>query len=100
MAEVFNYYPGDLSGALDRAMTWILSRQNANVSPFTGNALTTPTTPAFIEGAMDPANGSLSNFAQVPWPNIVLDPVFGVATDTQPGPDGFPINYSGTPLLS
>ena len=100
MAEVYNYYPGDLSAALDRAMTWMLSRQNANVSPFAGNAVATPTTPAFIEGAMDPASGTLSSFVQIPWPNIVLDPVFGISTDAQPGPDGFPINYSGTPLLS
>lgn len=100
MPEVSQYYPGDLASALDRAMTWMLSRLNANVSPFVGNAVTTPTTPAFIEGAMDPANGTLSNLIQAPWPNIVLDPIAGVAPDAQPGPDGFPINYSAIPLLS
>ncbi|HEV2349010.1 MAG TPA: hypothetical protein VG028_04090 [Terriglobia bacterium] len=100
MAEVYNYYPGDLATALDRAMTWMLSRQNANVSPFVGNAVATPTSPAFIEGAMDPASGTLDALNQVPWPNIVLDPVFGIAADLQAGPDGFPINYSATPLLS
>lgn len=100
MAEISQYYPGDLAGALDRAMTWMLSRLNANVSPFVGNAVTTGTTPAFVEGAMDPANGTLSNLAQVPLPNIVLDPIAGISPDTQPGPNGFPINYSTTPLLS
>jgi hypothetical protein len=100
MAEVFNYYPGDLATALDRAMTWMLSRQNANVSPFVGNAVTTPTSPAFIEGAMDPASGTFAPLNQVAFPNIVIDPVFGISADTQAGPDGFPINYSATPLLS
>src|SRR6266567_2911741 len=100
MAEIYDYYPGDLSTALDRAMTWMLSRQNANVSPFVGNAVATTTTPALIEGAMNPANGTFLNFVQEPCPNIVLDPVFGISPDTQAGPDGFPINYSATPLLS
>ncbi len=100
MAKVSDYYPGDLEGALDRAMTWMLSRQNINVSPFVGIAVATPTTPALIEGAMNPTQGTVWNFAQVPCPNIVLDPVFGIDADTQTGPDGFPINYSATPLLS
>ena len=98
--EVYNYYPGDLSTALDRAMTWMLSRLNSNVSSFAGNALTTPTSPSFVEGAMDSVSGSLPTLAQVAWPNIVLDPLFGISPDAQPGPDGFPINYSVTPLLS
>jgi hypothetical protein len=100
MAEVFNYFPGDLATALDRAMTWMLSRQNANVSPFVGNAVATPTSPELIEGAINPASGTLDSLNQVPFPNIVLDPVFGISLDAQAGPDGFPINYSATPLLS
>jgi len=100
MAQVSDYYPGDLRGDLDRVLTWILSRLNSNVSAFIGNAVTTPATPAFVEGAMGPANGTLSSLAQVAWPNIVLDPIAGVSPDAQPGPDGFPINSSPTPLLS
>ena len=30
----------------------------------------------------------------------MLDPISGIPPDAQPGPDGFPINYSATPLLS
>ncbi|MBZ5546205.1 MAG: hypothetical protein LAO07_21480, partial [Acidobacteriia bacterium] len=100
MANVKDFYPGDLAGALDRAMTWMLSRQNVNVSPFTGNALETPTGPAFIEGAIDTTLESFATLAQDSWPNIVFDPVAGLALDDQAGPDGFPINYSATPLVS
>lgn len=100
MAEVKNYYPGDLATALDRALAWMLSRQNANVSPFAGSAVATPTDPAFIEGAVNTTERTFADFAQEPWPNIVLDPIAGVELDTQAGPDGFPINYSPTPLLS
>ena len=100
MAEVKDYYTGDLPGALDRAMDWMVSRQNVNVSPFSGNALETPTDPTFIEGAIDATLASFARLAQDPWPNIVFDPVAGVALDDQAGPDGFPINYSSTPLVS
>ena len=100
MAKVSDYYPGDLAGALDRAMTWLLSRQNINVSPFVGVAVPTPSSPSLVEGAMNLANGPGLNLVQVPFPNIVLDPIFGAALDDQRGPDGFPINYSPTPLLS
>ena len=100
MAEVKDYYAGDLAGALDRAMTWMVSRHNVNVSPFTGSALETPTDPAFIEGAIDTTLESFATLAQDPWPNIVFDPVAGLALDDQAGPDGFPINYSSTPLVS
>ena len=61
---------------------------------------TTPTDPALIEGAIDTTLESFATLAQDPWPNIVLDPVSGLALDDQAGPDGFPINYSSTPLLS
>jgi len=100
MAEVKDYYAGDLTGALDQAMSWMLSRMNANVSPFAGNAVATPTAPALIEGSLQPTQGTFAGFAQDPWPNIVFDPLAGVAPDDQAGPDGFPINYSSTPLPS
>lgn len=100
MAEVSSYFQGDLSNALNAAMAWLIARLNVNVSPFTGNAATTPTNPAFAEGAIDPASGTLDTLAQEAWPNIVLDPVAGAALDGQAGPDGFAINYSYTPLLS
>lgn len=100
MAEVKDYYAGDLTGALDRAMSWMLSRMNANVSPFAGNVVATPTAPALIEGSLQPTQGTFAGFSQEPWPNIVFDPMTGVAPDDQTGPDGFPINYSSTPLPS
>jgi hypothetical protein len=100
MAAISDYYPGDLAGALDRAMTWLLSRLNANVSLFAGNALATPTDPSFIEGSLAVTSGRLDLFAQDVVPCIVLDPLFGVPADDQAGPDGFPVNYSPTPLLS
>lgn len=100
MAEITNYYPGDLAGALDRAMTWLLSRLNANVSPFAGNAIATPTNPAFIEGGLEITSGSFDTLGQDVVPSIVLDPLYDVPADDQAGPDGFPINYSPTLLLS
>ena len=45
-------------------------------------------------------HGTFAGFAQDPWPNIVLDPVAGIALDDQAGSDGFPINYSPTALPS
>jgi len=98
--SVKDYYPGDLASALDGALAWMLSRLNANVSPFAGNAVATPTNPAFVEGAVNLTLEAYSTLAQEKWPNIVLDPIAGVELDTQAGPDGFPINYSSTPLLS
>ena len=100
MAEIADFYPGDLPGALDRAMTWLLSRLNANVSLFAGNALATPTNPAFLEGSVALTSGRFDTFAQDVVPCIVLDPLFGIPADDQAGPDGFPVNYSPTPLLS
>jgi hypothetical protein len=98
--SVKDFWQGDLTGALERAMSWMLSRLNANVSPFAGEAVSTPTTPALIQGAMRSAQGTLADLAQESWPNIVLDPLAGVPLDDQSGPDGFPINYSPTPLPS
>ncbi|MBZ5516113.1 MAG: hypothetical protein LAN62_14950 [Acidobacteriia bacterium] len=98
--SVKDFYPADLASALGRAMTWMLSRQNVDVSPFTGNAVETPTTPALVEGAVDTTLASFSTFAQDPWPNIVFDPIADLTLDEQTGPDGFLINYSPTPLLS
>jgi hypothetical protein len=100
MAEISDYYPGDLADALDRAMTWMISRLNANVSLFAGNAVATPTNPAFIEGSLAITSGSINSLAQDTVPCIVLNPLSGVPADDQAGPDGFPINYSPTPLLS
>jgi len=100
MAEVKDYYPGDLASALDRALGWMLAQQNANVSPFAGNALATLTNPAFVEGAVNRVSGTYADLAQERWPNIVFDPLAGVAPDTQAGPDAFPINYSPVALLS
>ena len=100
MAEVKEYYPGDLASALDAALAWMLARLNANVSPFAGNAVATPTDPAFVEGAINAIEGTYAALAQEKCPNIVLDPVAGVELDTQAGPDGFPINYCATPLLA
>ena len=100
MAEVKDYYAGDLAAALDRAMRWMLARLNANTSPFMGSAVTTPTDPAFVEGAMNSNGGSFDALAQDPTPNIVFDPLSGLDPDTQAGPDGFPINYSTTLLVS
>lgn len=95
MAEVKNYWQGDLAGTLDRELGWMLSRLNANVSPFTGNAVTTPTSPALGEGAVDMVSGTYTDLAQTAQPNIVLDPLtLPDDLDQQQGPDGFPINYS------
>jgi hypothetical protein len=100
MAAVGDYYSGDLAGTLDQELGWILGQMNASVSPFEGVALSTQTAAPFVEGAVNPVNGSFSGLAQDSWPNIVLDPIAGVSPDDQAGPDGFPINYSSTPLLS
>jgi hypothetical protein len=100
MPSISDYYPGDLAGALDRAMTWLISRLNANVSAFAGDALETPTNPAFVEGEVSTTSGRFDDFAQDIVPNIVLDPLSGIELDDQAGPDGFPVNYSSVPLLS
>ncbi len=100
MAAVGDYYSGDLAGTLAQEFAWILGQMNANVSPFEGVALSTPAEGLFVEGAVGPVQGTFTDLAQDPWPNIVLDPIAGVSPDDQAGPDGFPINYSPTPLLS
>jgi hypothetical protein len=100
MAEVKDFYSGDLAGVLSQELAWMRGRINSNVSPFTGGALATETSAPFVEGALDSVTDSFSTLAQDPWPNIVLDPVAGVSADDQAGPDGFPVNYSSTPLLS
>ena len=100
MAEVSDFYSGDLAGTLDQELAWMLGQLNANVSPFKGVALSTLTGAPFVEGAVDTVTGSFSDLAADSWPNIVLDPIAGVTPDDQAGPDGFPINYSSTPLLS
>jgi hypothetical protein len=100
MAEVSDYYSGDLAEALGQELAWIQGRINANVSPFAGVAVTTETSAPFVEGAVDSVKNPFSSLAQDSVPNIVLDPVAGVTADDQAGPDGFPINYSSTPLLS
>jgi hypothetical protein len=100
MAEVSDFYPGDLAAVLNRELAWMLAQTGTNVSPFSGAVLTTQTTARFVEGAVDAANGGFAALAQDVVPNIVLDPAAGVAADDQAGPDGFPINYSATPLAS
>lgn len=100
MTDVKDFWQGDLTKTLDRAMSWMLSRLNVDVSPFAGSAVLTPTDPALVEGAVRATHETLAGFAQDPWPNIVLDPVAGVALDDQAGADGFPINYSPTALPS
>jgi hypothetical protein len=100
MAEVSDYFPGNLEAALDAALGWIVERVNANVSSFTGNAVQTQTSAAFIEGAIDALSVSYADLVQVQVPNIVLYPLATVAIDNASGPDGFPVNYSATPLLS
>jgi len=100
MSEISQYFSGDLPSALNQALDWLLVRLNANVSPFVGNAVYTPTSPSFVEGAMNSAEGGFSGFAQERWPNVVLDPLFNVSLDEQAGPDGFPINYTTAPLLT
>jgi len=100
MAEVGTFFPGDLATALDSALEWMLSRLNASCAPFVGNALLTPSDPAFVEGAINSTETTYSQLAQERQPSIVFDPVFGLPLDDQAGPDGFPINYSSAPLLS
>jgi len=100
MTEVSDYYSGDLASALSQQLAWIQGRINANVSPFAGAALTTETSAPFVEGAVIAVRDSFSSLAQDSVPNVVLDPIAGLSPDDQAGPDGFPINYSSTPLLS
>ncbi|TAM79187.1 MAG: hypothetical protein EPN47_19455 [Acidobacteria bacterium] len=100
MAEVSDYYSGDLAAALSGELAWIEGQINANVSPFAGIALTTETSAPFVEGAVDAVKNSFSSLAQTSVPNIVLDPIAGLTSDGQAGPDGFPVNYSPIPLLS
>src|SRR5579884_3739167 len=100
MAEVSDFYPGDLARALNSELAWMLAQTGGNVSPFSGVVLATETTAPFVEGAVEAANGGFAALAQDVVPNIVLDPVAGVTPDDQGGPDGFPVNYSSTPLAS
>jgi len=100
MAEVSEFYSGDLPVDLNRTLTWMLSRLNANTSPFAGKVVSTLTAPALAEGGLIITTGRFADAAQQRWPNIVFDPIFGVSLDDQPGPGGFPINYSPVPLLS
>jgi hypothetical protein len=100
MAEVKDYYSGDLASALDQELAWMLGQINANVSPFAGAVLSTETTAVFVEGAVDAVKDPFSSLAQDSVPNIVLDPVAGVSADDQSGPDGFSVNYSPMPLLT
>jgi hypothetical protein len=100
MAEIKDFYSGDLAGVLDQQLAWMLGRISPNVSPFAGVALLTQTTAPFVEGAMDAVKDPFSSLAQDSVPNIVLDPIAGVSADDQAGPDGFPVNYSSIPLLS
>ncbi|HKT11745.1 MAG TPA: hypothetical protein VJW77_07955 [Terriglobia bacterium] len=100
MAEVKDYYSGDLAAALAQQLDWLQGRINANVSPFAGVVLSTESAAAFVEGAVDAVNNPFSSLAQDSLPNIVLDPIAGVSADDQAGPDGFPLNYSPAPLLS
>lgn len=89
----------NLPAALNRTLGWILSRLNANVSSFEGNAVEAQNDSLFIEGAMDAALGSLDDLPQVAQPNIVLDPLGLSDLDRTSGPDGFPINFSPQPVL-
>src|SRR5579875_2127305 len=100
MSEVSDFYPGDLAAALNSELAWMLAQAGDNVSPFSGVVLATETTAPFVEGAVEAANGGFAALAQDVVPNIVLDPVAGVTPDDQGGPDGFPVNYSSTPLAS
>lgn len=100
MTEISDYFPGNLDAALDGALSWLVERMNANVSPFVGNAVATQTSATFIEGAIDAQSVSYTNLAQVQVPNIVLNPLATVPIDNANGPDGFPVNYSPTPLVS
>ncbi|HVB56426.1 MAG TPA: hypothetical protein VNE63_08355 [Candidatus Acidoferrales bacterium] len=100
MSEVNDYFPGNLDATLDGTLGWLVERMNANVSPFAGNAVQTPTSATFIEGAIDALSVSYANLAQVQAPNIVLYPLATAPIDNASGPDGFPVNYSPTPLLS
>src|SRR5512143_1167602 len=100
MAEISNYFPGDLSAALDESMQWLLSRMNADVSPFKGSVVPTASNPALAQGAVDCAEGTYAALAQEPIAGIVIDPIAGILPDDVPGPDGFPINYSPAALLS
>jgi len=100
MAEVRDYFPGNLDATLDGVLSWLVERMNANVSPFAGNAVQTQTSASFIEGAIDALSVSYANLAQVQVPNLVLYPLATVPIDNASGPDGFPVNYSPTPLLS
>src|SRR5512146_3231905 len=100
MAEVKDYYSGDLAAALDQELAWMLRQINANVSPFAGVVLSTEASAGFVEGAVDAVNDPFSSLAQDSVPNIVLDPVASVSADDQGGPDGFAVNYSPMPLLT
>lgn len=62
--SVKDYWEGDLEGVLKRQLAWLVSRMNVNVSPFFGNALRTPTSPALGEGAINRSNGSYNWIAQ------------------------------------
>jgi hypothetical protein len=100
MPEVSKYFPGDLSAALDKALQWLLTRQNADVSPFKANAVLTPTTPSLVEGGISCVEGTFAQLAQDSFPSIVFDPLMGITPDASEGPDGFPINYSSSPLVT
>lgn len=100
MAKVSDFYSGDLAATLNQTLGWLLARLNLNSSFFEGNVLETLDAPSFFEGSMAHTESRFDLLAQDAVPQIVLDPVAGIETDNQKGPDGFPINYSPTLLLS
>ena len=93
MPSVKSYYAGDFWGDIKQSLTWLYSRQNAPAGGWQGNALATVTAPQFAQAGIV-STADLSQVAQNPVENIVIDPPPGVLPDSSAGPDGFPINFS------
>jgi len=101
--RVKDYWPGDFEKDLGRTLAWLMSRQNAPMGNWQGNALATATTQqlwqcGIVSGADLGSPGLTGGYAQVAIENIAFDAPTGFTEDETAGPDGFPINYSPSML--
>jgi len=88
---------GSLAQAVSESQTWLNSQQQPGPTAWEGDAVATGSTPQFQESGVYSA-ADLSTLPQTQIENIVIDPPAGVTPDNSTGPDGFPINYSPSPL--
>jgi hypothetical protein len=91
--KVKDFWRGSLTEDLKRTLNWLLSRQNAPVGNWLGNAQPTDATPPLFQCGIRSV-ADFSQLAQAPIENIYFHRPTGILPDYTGGPDGFPINYS------